>query len=270
MPTIRANGIQLHYEAQGVGEPLLLIAGFACDHSIWSLVEPSLASNYRVISFDNRGMGQSSAPDDRYTIRQMTEDAVALLDEIRGGQVHVAGHSMGGQIALELALAYPDKVRSLLLLSSAARCDERGKSLIETFGDLPRLVDPPTIARLIMPWLYTNAFYARPGAVEHLQKMLLECTFLPTPQGMYHQSRAISAYDASARLGAIRCPTLILTGSEDLLFPSKFSEQLAHGIPTAECVVLEKTGHGLLIESPDAVAKAMLAFLLRQSAHASS
>jgi len=270
MPTIRAKGIQLYYEAHGVGEPLLLIAGFACDHSIWSLVEPSLALKYRVISFDNQGVGQSSAPDNPYSIRQMTEDAVALLDEIRVGPVHVAGHSMGGQIALELALTYPDKVRSLLLLSSAAKCDERGKSLIETFGELPRLLEPQTIARLIMPWLYTNAFYSTPGAVELLQKRLIEYSFPPTPHGMYRQSRAISDFDSSTRLGAIRCPTLIVSGNEDLLFPPKFSEQLAQGIPTAERVVLEKTGHGLLIESPDAVAEVMLAFLSKQSAYGSS
>src|ERR1700687_458560 len=134
MPTIRANGIQLFYEACGSGELLLLIPGFACDHSIWSQVVPSLASQYRVVSFDNRGVGQSSAPDIRYSIREMADDAAALLEQIGARQAHVAGHSMGGLIAQELALAHPSKVRSLLLLSSCAKSDERGKALIETFG----------------------------------------------------------------------------------------------------------------------------------------
>jgi pimeloyl-ACP methyl ester carboxylesterase len=265
MPTVRANGIDVYYEDQGSGEPLLLIAGFACDHAIWSQVTPALAGKYRVISFDNRGVGRSSAPDSPYSIRRMAEDAAALLHEVGATQVHVAGHSMGGLIAQELALRYPERVCSLLLLSSQAKSDERGKALIETLGELPRMVDPRTCARLIMPWLYTNAFYAKPGAIDQLVTWLIETPFPTTPQGMYHQSRAITACDTSGRLEAIRCPTLILVGKEDILIPPAFSQRLAKGIPTAELVVLEGTGHGLLIESPDTVAEAMLDFLSRQS-----
>ncbi|PWT91571.1 MAG: alpha/beta hydrolase [Proteobacteria bacterium] len=263
---MQANGIHFYYEVHGSGEPLLLIAGFACDHSIWSEVEPSLASKYRVISFDNRGVGQSSASDGPYSIRQMAEDAVSILDEIGVSQAHVAGHSMGGQIAQELALAHPNRVRSLILLSSCAKSDERGKAVIEMFGELPGMVDVRTSARLIMPWLYTNAFYSKPGAVEQLVNWLVESPFPPTAQGMYHQSRAITASDTAARLGAIRCPTLILVGREDVLLPFPFSEQLAKGIPTADILVLEGTGHGLLIETPEAVCKAMLDFLSKRSA----
>jgi pimeloyl-ACP methyl ester carboxylesterase len=263
MPTIRVSEKPLFYQAAGSGEPLLLIAGFACDHSIWSQVVPPLAAKYRVLSFDNRGSGQSPAPDGPLGIRQMAEDAAAVLDAVAAGPAHVAGHSMGGQIAQELALAYPDRVRSLLLLSSCAKTDERGKALIESFGDLPRLVDARTTARLIMPWLYTNAFYAKPGAVDQLVSVLLAYPYPPSPEGMYAQSRAIAACDTSARLGAIRCPTFVLVGKEDVLLPCAFSEQLAGGIPGAELVVLKGTGHGLLVESPEAVAGAMLSFLAR-------
>src|SRR5271163_2043890 len=82
MPKVEANGIEVYYEVQGAGEPLLLIAGFACDLTIWSLVAPALASQYRVIAFDNRGMGRTSAPDRPYSIEQMAEDAAGLLDGI--------------------------------------------------------------------------------------------------------------------------------------------------------------------------------------------
>ena len=265
MPLITANGLQLHYDVQGVGEPLLLIAGFACDHSIWSQVHPSLVSMYKIILFDNRGAGRSSSPDTPYSIRQMAEDALAVLNEIGVDRVHVAGHSMGGQIAQQLALTHCERVSSLLLLSSCAKCDERTKLLIETFGELPRIVEPDTCARIIMPWLYTSAFFSRPGAVDQLLKVLLANPFPPTVHGMYHQSRAIAAYDNLARLGTIRCPTLIMVGKEDILFPLDFSQQLAQRIPTAELVVLENAGHGLLIETPDAVAGAMREFLDRHS-----
>jgi pimeloyl-ACP methyl ester carboxylesterase len=264
MPKVRANGIDIFYEAQGTGEPLLLIAGFACDHTTWSKVVPTLATHYRVIVFDNRGMGQSSAPNTAASIRQMAADVSGLLGAIGVRSAHVAGHSMGGQIAQELALAHPEQVRSLLLLSACACVDARGKAVIESWGELPRLVDAATATRLILPWLYTNAFYAKHGAVEEVIEQILANPFPPSLEAMYHQSRAISACDTSDRLGGLDCPTLVVVGSEDALLPVAFSERLVRGIRGAELVVLENTGHGLLIETPDPVANAMLAFLSRQ------
>jgi pimeloyl-ACP methyl ester carboxylesterase len=266
MPTARVNGSELFYQTQGSGDPLLLIAGFACDQTIWSLVLPALAARHRVIVFDNRGVGRSSAPEGPYTIAQMAADAAGLLDAVGSGPVHVAGHSMGGQIALELALAQPQRVRSLALLCCAARNDERGKAIIEAWGELPRLVDAEMGARLSLPWIYTSAFYARPGAVQQRIAAMLAYPFPPDPQGLYHQSRAVSGFDALDRLGRIRCPTLVLAGGEDILIPVAFSEELARGIAGAQLVVLPRTGHGLLIESPDAVAAAVLDFLSRQPA----
>jgi pimeloyl-ACP methyl ester carboxylesterase len=264
MPKMRINGIDLHYEVAGAGEHLLLIGGFGCDHMIWSPVLPALASRYRVISFDNRGMGQSSPSAGQYAIPDLADDAAALLDALQIEQAHVAGHSMGGQIAQELALGRPDLIGSLLLLSSCAKCDERGKSLIEQHGKLPAIADIKTCAMLIMPWLYTNAFYSRPGAVEELVDWILKYPYQPTPIELEHQSRAISSFDAANRIAGISCPTLMLVGEEDVLIPPLFSQNLAHSIPNAKLQVLPGTGHGLLVESPSAVAAAMLGFLSKQ------
>lgn len=261
MPSIERNGKRLYYEIAGTGEALLLISGLGCDHTIWSLVSPALSQRYRVVSFDNLGSGESSNLDHPCTIADMAKDAALILEELSIGRAHVAGHSMGGMIAQELALAYPDRVQSLLLLSSCAECDSRGKAIIETLGDLPRLVDPPTCARLFMPWLYTEGFYSKPGSIVQLMKWLLECPHPPTAEGMYHQSRAISAFNSLSRLGQITCPTDVIVGSEDILLPINSSRQLAQGIANAEIAVLEKTGHGLLIETPEVVASAMLNFL---------
>ena len=131
MPKVQANGIELFYEESGAGEPLLLIAGFGCDHTNWRKLVPLLASSYRLITFDNRGVGQSTSPATPYTIGQMAEDTIGLLDAIDLTSVHIAGHSMGGQIALELALACPGRVKSLILLASCVKMDERGRTVIE-------------------------------------------------------------------------------------------------------------------------------------------
>ena len=260
---MQANGIEIFYEERGTGEPLLLIAGFACDHTYWSKVIPLLASQYRVIVFDNRGVGRTSAPNTPYSIRQMAGDAAGLLDAIGLSRVHVAGHSMGGQIAQELALAHPERVQTLTLLASCAKVDERGKAIIEAWGELPRLVDAVTSLRLSFPWIYTSDFYAKPGAIELLIEEVLANPFPPSPLGIYHQSRAIMSCDISPRLDGIRCPTLAVVGKEDILLPVAMSEQLVRGIRGAELVVLDNPGHGLLIESPETAAAAMLDFLSR-------
>ncbi len=261
MPTVRTNGIDLFYEVQGEGAPLLLIAGFACDHAIWSLVVPALAAYRRVIVFDNRGVGQSSGGDCPLSINQMAEDAVALLNAIGVGPVDVAGHSMGGLIAQELAIAHPERARSLLLLSACSQLDERSKAIIDSWGDLPRLVDAVTMTRLILPWMYTSAFFERLGAIEQVITEILNSPFLPGAQGIFHQCRAISDYHYSMGLAELSCPTLVVAGREDILIPLALSEQLARTIRGARLMVLEATGHGMLIESPGAVAKAILDFL---------
>ena len=263
MPKVQANGIEIFYEEEGAGEPLLLIAGFACDHTNWSMIIPLLASQYRLIVFDNRGVGQTSAPNTPYSIRQMAEDAAGLLDAIGLSGVHVAGHSMGGQIAQELALAHPERVRTLMLLSSCARIDERGKAVIESWGELPRLVDAVTGLRLSFPWIYTSHFYATPGAIERVIEEVFSNPFPPTPAGIYLQSRAITSFDTTTRLDQIKCPTLVVVGNEDILSGLPFSEQLARGIRGSQLSVLEKCAHGLPTESPEATAAAMLDFLSR-------
>ncbi|OKH28756.1 alpha/beta fold hydrolase [Chroogloeocystis siderophila] len=263
MPKLQANGIELFYNIQGTGEPLLLIPGFACDYAHWDLLMPSLVTEYQVIRLDNRGIGQSSAPDSPYSIKQMAKDAAILLEHIGVSKVHVAGHSMGGQIAQELALAHPEKVHSLMLLATFAIGDRRFCSIIETLGDLPRILDPEAYFYVVLPWAVSEDFYLIPGAVEEALKLKLEYPFPPTPHGLYHQSRAIISSNTLNRLQEITCPTLVLVSQQDILTPIKFSEQLAQGISNAELVVLKRGGHDLLIDAPEAVATAMLNFLAK-------
>ncbi|YAF95247.1 MAG: alpha/beta fold hydrolase [Nodularia sp. CChRGM 3473] len=266
MPKVQVNGIDLFYDIKGMGEPLLLIAGFLCDHSYWSLIMPALVSQYQVIRVDNRGMGRSSAPDSPYSIREMANDVAALLDYIGIDKVHVAGHSMGGQIAQELVLAKPEKVKSLILLSSLAKGDGLFNSVIETWGDLPRNIDLKLYEKVVLPWIFTDEFYSIPGMIEQLIEWAINYPFPPATHTLYHQSRALLGSDTKDRLQNIHCPTLILVGKQDILTPVKFSEQLAQGIPQAELVVIDRGGHGFLIESSDTVVSVMLNFLNKYNA----
>ncbi|MHC5823056.1 MAG: alpha/beta fold hydrolase [Nostoc sp.] len=261
MPKVEINGIDLFYDIKGTGEPLLLIAGFLCDHAYWSLIMPSLISQYQVIRLDNRGMGRSSAPESAYSLKQMANDVVALLDQIAIDKVHLAGHSMGGQIAQELVLAHPEKVQSLMLLSSLAKGDALFNSIIETWGELCGNVDLKLYEKVVLPWIFTDTFYSIPGMIEGLIEFAIRYPFPPPTYSLYHHSRAMLDFDTTDRLQQIHCPTLVLVGKQDILTPLKFSQQLAQGIPKAELVVLDRGSHGFLVESPDAVVSAMLNFL---------
>ncbi|MBE9209557.1 alpha/beta hydrolase [Nostoc sp. LEGE 06077] len=263
MPKVQVNGIELFYEIKGTGEPLLLIAGFMCDRSYWSLLLPYLVSQYQVIRFDNRGIGQSSIPNSPYSTQRMANDAAALLDILGINQVHLVGHSMGGQIAQELALLYPQKIKSLILLASLAKGDQRFNSLIEAWGDLATTIDLKLYEKLIFPWIFTDNFYSIPEMVEQLIEWVINYPFAPTAHGIYHQSRAIINHDTTDRIQQIHCPTLVMVGQQDILTPVKFSEQLAQGIPLAELQVIAHGGHGFLIESTEVVTQAMLKFLAK-------
>ncbi|MCA9234498.1 MAG: alpha/beta fold hydrolase [Planctomycetales bacterium] len=264
MVTVGGNGQEIHCEVHGDGEPLLLIAGFACDHTVWDLMLPSLAKQFRVVVFDNRGMGRTPGPSPP-SIREMADDAFAVLEALETGPAHVAGHSMGGMIAQQLALSHPQSVRTLTLTSTCAQAGARAKSVIVSAAELANLVEPAVAARAALPWMYRDAFFATPGAAERTVEQMLANPFPPTVQGIYRQSEAICEFDASARLGEIQCPTLVILGREDILFPIESARQLAEGIPDAEMVILERAAHLLVIESPDAATAAMRAFLAKHS-----
>ena len=265
MSVIQVNGIDLFYTIEGSSEnePLLLVAGFDSDSSTWAAMMPLLVEQYQMLRFDNRGIGQSSAPDSSYSIKQMAADAAALLDYLSISQVNVAGSSMGGQIAQELALAHPEKIKSLIILSSWASRDDKFNSLIEMFGDLAQKLEGTLYQKVLLPWVFSDAFYSTPGAMEQLINLIENQPFPPTPHVLYHQSRAILSSDTSDRLADIHCPTIVVVGKEDLLTPIKFSQQLAQGIPKAELAILEHGGHAFVVESADAVVKVMLDFLAK-------
>ena len=120
MPTVRVNDIDMYYEIHGEGEPVVLIAGLNSDHTLYQKlgIIPRLAERYKVVAFDNRGVGQSGKPDIPYSIEMMADDTAGLLHALGIEQAHLLGTSMGGRIATALALRHPQQVKSLILVST--------------------------------------------------------------------------------------------------------------------------------------------------------
>jgi 3-oxoadipate enol-lactonase len=262
MPTVERNGAEIYYEEQGQGEPLLLIMGLAGHLMQWIFQVPVLAQRFRVITFDNRGAGRTKTPPGEFTIRQMADDAAALLDHLGIERAHVVGWSMGGMIAQELTLNYPQKVNRLVLLASLGRLKPWAVPF-QTFSQQARERDLDRIglALAVMPWLYTAAFMTDEQKVAGALSLVPMDPYPISAAGFAGQAAAIRGQDSLDRLGQITAPTLVLVGAEDILTPPYYSRELAERIPGARLQILERGGHGMSIEYPLETNQALLAFL---------
>jgi pimeloyl-ACP methyl ester carboxylesterase len=253
MPTARVNDVEIHYVEAGQGEPVLLIMGLGGDHLAWGYQLQAFAERHRVVAYDNRGVGQSSAPDQPYTIAGMADDARGLMDALGIERAHVVGVSMGGMIAQELALDHPERVRSLHLGCTLARPDAYLRALVGAWRDLRVRVPPESALRTIALWLFAPATYnERPDFVEMVVQAGLANPYPQSLAGFLRQSEAVLAHDTRSRLAALRCPALVSVGADDLLVPPRFARELAALIPGAALQVVPAAGHAYFWERIDA------------------
>jgi len=263
---VHSKGIGLHYETLGNGSPILLISGSGASALSWeSEFTQSLAENYKILTFDNRGTGRSDRPDSGYSIPEMAEDCVAILDAEDIGRAHVVGASMGGRIAIELTLARPEKVGSLVLCCT--NCCSGQQELLSRptliRQSLKAFIQRKTDSRLNMKAL---EFYFRRDFIEENRERLGEhwrkISEYPTPLHIYKkQIEGTLAHEVCNRLGQIAVPTLVLGGDSDLMNPAERLRELAAGIPKAQLHVYTGLGHGFIFEARKDVANRILEFL---------
>jgi pimeloyl-ACP methyl ester carboxylesterase len=266
MPRLSVNGVELHYVEAGEGDPVLMIMGFGGDHLAWAFQVPALSERYRVITFDNRGVGQSSVPDAPYSTRLMADDAVGLLDALAIERAHVIGVSMGGMIAQEVALGHPGRVRSLQLHGTYARPDGYMQALMEAWRTIRTKATPEEWLRTVALWLFSPRTYAeRPDFIE----MVIQ-TGLATPHpfsltGFLRQGEAVRGHDTLDRLSGLTHPTLVSVAEDDVLVPPRFARELAAAVPGAELRVVEGAAHGYFWERADVFNAMCLEFLDRHA-----
>ena len=268
MPKIRVGDLEMWYLEAGAGEPLLLIMGFGGDHLAWGFQFGAFAERYRVIAFDNRGAGQTEAPDAPYTTRLMAEDARGLLDALGIDRAHVLGVSMGGMIAQELVLNHPERVRSLHLACTTARPDPYLHALSAAWREVRTRLSREAALRTIALWLFAPGTYNERG--DFVEMLLQNALANPYPQsltGFLRQSEAIEGHDALERLGAIQCPTLVSVADEDILVPPRFSRELNERIPGSSLRTVAQAGHVYFWERPDDFNALTLDFLATVDGH---
>lgn len=262
MPVAHVNGIDLHYEDEGSGPPVLLIPGLGGHSGIWVLQRKALSPQYRVLSLDNRGAGRSDVPPGPYTVRQMAEDAAALLDALGIERASIVGWSMGGMVAQELALAHPGKVDRLVLLATSARLQPHVVDWIRFDEELREAgLAGPGRNVWSLPWVAPPRLMMQPEFVPMTLERMATDPYPITSQGFHAQAPAACRHDTLERLHQIGAPTLVLVGAEDVLTPPADAEAMAERIAGARLQVLEQGGHGMPVAEPEAVNAALLVFL---------
>jgi len=263
MPFIENQGAKIYWDEQGSGEPLLLIMGLSYPSYMWHRSRPGLAKHYRTIALDNRGVGQSDAPPGVYPIALMAADAAAVLDAAGVDSAHVFGVSMGGMIAQEFTLNYPQRVRSLILGCTAAGGPTAVQAEPEALQALMRQgMTPKEATEAIIPYMYDAA---TPRARID-EDMTIRLKWYPTPQGYLGQLQGILSWEAYSRLPQITAPTLVVHGETDRLVPVANGKLIAERIPGTKLVLVPKAGHIFETDQPGVADRAIIEFLAAQSA----
>jgi pimeloyl-ACP methyl ester carboxylesterase len=268
MPTVQANGIEMYYEVQGSGEPLVMIPYLAADQACYAFQVPAYAANHTVYTVDLRGAGLSSKPDGTYTTELLADDIAAFMQAVGIDRAHVAGLSLGAATGMWLAGKHPDRVISLSLHSAWHASDPFLRAVVETWRIMASGLGSVTdmVIKGILPWCLTPELYAaRPEYVDSLADFVRSRP-MPQVDAFMRQSGAVLTHDASAVLGAITAPTLVTFGRYDAVTSTRFAGPLTSEIADAELVVFEDCSHAPLYENVEAFTERTMEFLNRHTA----
>ena len=264
MPKAYVNGINIAYDVVGEGEPLILIMGLGGSRRSWIFQKRAFQKHFKVITFDNRGVGGSDKPDGPYSMVMMADDIIGLMDYLGIEKAHILGVSMGGMIAQEIAINYPERINKLVLCCTFAyelegHTPEYYKGLGVENGysrDALRCVS----ARKIMANDFSLALNDRLMRII-ITPLLKVFTWVLPNEGISEQFEAILNHDTLDRLHMIRVSTLVITGTKDRLIKPNSSDVLASKIPGAKLVKVEEGSHAFFIEMRGEFNRVVLDFL---------
>src|SRR6516162_8154586 len=267
MPTVQANGIDVYYEVQGEGEPLVLIPYLAADQACYAFQVAEYAKHFTCFTVDPRGAGLSSKPEGTYTTELFADDVAAFMQAAGVGRAHVAGLSLGAATGMWLAAKHPERVASLSLHSAWDSSDAFLRVVVEGWRVMAQALDSVTymVIQGIFPWCFTPELYAaRPEYIDALADFVRGRP-MPPVDAFLRQSDAVLTHDAREVLGAIQAPTLITFGQHDMVTSTRFAGPLTEAIKDSELVVFEDCSHAPIYENVEEFNARTLAFLTRHS-----
>lgn len=254
--------MKIAYEIRGDGEPLVLVHGLAYDRFGWGRLPDLLAEQFRVVLLDNRGVGESDAPPGPYTVREMAEDVVRVLDEAGIERTHLLGVSLGGYIAQEVALSWPERIERLVLCSTAVggpSAVPMPESTQRVFATYPTMEREAGLRMFVENSLGERGVRELPELVEEIFRYRLG--HAPTVEAWAAQAAAGATYVNDDRVAQISAPTLVIAGDADVVVDPRNARLLAEAIPGARLELVPDRGHLLVWEDSERVARLVTEFL---------
>ncbi len=265
MPTVQANGIDIYYEVQGEGEPLVLIPYLAADQACYAFQVAEYAKHFTCFTVDLRGAGLSGKPEGTYTTELLADDIAAFMQAAGVDRAHVSGLSLGAATGMWLAARHPARVKSLSLHSAWPKTDPYLRVVVEGWQIMAQALGSVTdmVIKGIFPWCFTPELYAaRPEYIESLADFVRSRP-MPPVDALLRQSGAVLSHDAQEALGSIQAPTQLTFGRHDMATSTRFADPIRTAITYCELVVFEHCAHAPIYEDVDGFNQQTLAFLQR-------
>ena len=269
MPYAEVNGVKLWYEIKGKGEPIAQIHGAGFGHDNFGMVSPILAKKFQLLDYDMRGYGLSDRPIQEYSMEVWADDLAALMDHIGWDSAHIHGTSMGGMIAQEFAIKYPEKTRTLIIGCSACKCDETVKLTFRTWKRIAQTLGmgEEALAGILATQALSRAFLDSPKGPETV-KLIQEVMEKNNRVEVFSSAcDAMIRFDSTKQLKKIKAPTLIMAGNQDIMTPidqgpkgggSRVIHKMIRG---SKLKIIKGCGHTFLFERPEESARIITAFI---------
>jgi pimeloyl-ACP methyl ester carboxylesterase len=256
------NGMRMAYEIEGSGEPLLLVPALGRERTSWGAQKPKFIKSFTCISYDPRGCGQSEKTDDPYTMDQMAEDAVQLLDALNIEKAHVLGYSMGSAVVQQMAIRYPDRMKSVVLAATWTDSTPNLTIPFETLLSLAQSCTPLEVEKAVIWWVFSSQFINTQWNI--VNKIIEEGARNAIPSEIFiSQTKACIAHKTLEELYKINCPCLIVSAEQDRLIPAEESLKVHQGIYGSQYVCIRGAGssHAFTYERADEFNQIVLEFL---------
>ena len=262
MPELAVNGIELYYEVHGSGRPLVLLSGLATDSQSWLGCIGVLKAEHQVITLDNRGCGRTIPHEIETSIPLMASDVIALLDYLQLQQADILGNSMGGFIALELAINYPERVGKLILEATASKNTVENHRLFIAWAESMHAgIDRREWYRETFKWLFHPKIFQNSKSLEAKLTYAAKYPYQQSVVAFENQLQAVSEFDVRDDLQKIQSPVLVLCGKKDLLFSTEYINTNLQNIPESTVIVIENAAHAIHVDNPAAFLQAVGEFL---------
>ncbi|NGX49474.1 MAG: 2-hydroxy-6-oxo-6-phenylhexa-2,4-dienoate hydrolase [Candidatus Anoxychlamydiales bacterium] len=259
MPQIKANDINIYYEYEGEGPPLVIIGGFASDHKLLKEFVDPLKKHYKVLLMDLRGFGDTEVTPPPYSIDILTKDVFELMNLLNIENAYIYAHSMGSAILQTICLNYPEKVKKAILSGSFLKIPYPSQMLFELVPILfEKNIDQDIISKIIMPWLYSSEYLKNPDNMKNTLESMSKREI--NPKGYEGQSVALANFDSTNWISKINTETLILAGREDIDTPLYCAEKVHAKLKNSKLKIIENVAHMMYREKPNEVHKIILDF----------